>query len=555
MLKSLTINNYALIHKLEMEFGKGLIVVTGETGAGKSIMLGAVNLILGERADTSVIFNKEEKCVIEGKFDITRYNLKSFFEDYDLDYYNNTILRREISPNGRSRAFINDTPVNLKEMKELGEKLLNIHSQHETIILNDSSFQMAIIDSYAKTNDELKEYQHHFRNHNSIIKKLSELKEKERKAKTDQDYFQFQIDELNAAGLKEGEQTILENELKLLNNSEEIKSVFNELINVLDNSDFAVISSMKNILSRISKLKGISEEIDDIINRIDSMLIDIQDISREADRIEEKVEIDHKRVEHLTERLDNIYSLQQKHNVSGINDLLDLLTDFENRISDIASLENETNKLDKALKKSGEDLSNLAASLSEKRRKIIPVIEKEVLGKISQLGMSGAEFKIRYDKLDDFGKDGIDMIVFMFNANRGGELHKISKVASGGELSRLMLSMKSMIAKENLIPTIIFDEIDSGVSGDIAGKVGNILKSMGDFMQVIAITHLPQIAGMGVAHYKVYKEIDETKTYSRIKLLNSKERIDEMAQLISGERITPQAIDAAKELLFTKSKN
>ena len=555
MLKLLTINNYALIHELELEFTDGLTVITGETGAGKSIMLGALSLILGERADTSVIFDKKAKCVIEGKFDVRKYDLKPFFTTNDLDYFDHAILRREMSPNGRSRAFINDTPVNLQEMKDLGEKLLNIHSQNETIILNDSSFQMAIVDSYAKTNNELKEYQLEFKNHKNFIKELSGLKEKERKAKADQDYFQFQIDELNAAGLKDNEQSELENELKLLNNSEEIKSLFNELINILDNTDFAVINSLKNVISGISKLKGINEEIDDIIKRMNSLLIETQDISQEAFSIEEKVVIDHGKLEEVTERLDNIYSLQQKHGVSNNAELIELLSDFEKRISDIVSLENEINKLEKELKKSTQDLKKRAAELSEKRLGVIPQIEKEIIGKISLLGMKGAEFSIKSSTLEDFGKDGIDSILFLFNANRGGELQKISKVASGGELSRLMLAMKSMIAKENLIPTIIFDEIDSGVSGDIAGKVGSILKSMGEFMQVIAITHLPQIAGMGIAHYKVYKEMDEAKTYSRIKLLNSEERIDEMAQLISGERITQQAIDAARELLLTENKN
>lgn len=555
MLNSLTIKNYALIRELEMEFTNGLTVITGETGAGKSIILGAVGLILGERADTSVIFDKGRKCVIEGKFFIRDYGLDEFFETNDLDFYEQSILRREISPNGRSRAFINDTPVNLSEMKELGEKLLNVHSQQETIILNDSSFQMAIVDSFAGTQKKVKDYNLSYRILNARIREYDIFTERANRAKSDQDYYQFQLDELSSLGLEKIDQTGLEEELKLLNNSEEIKAVLFDLCNILEKEDNSVLSTLKTISNRTSKLKGINKEIDSIIDRLDSLCIEVKDISGDAASIENQVEIDQERLEMINEKLDLIYSLQQKHNVSDVNGLIQVFNDFEEKLGSIGKLDDKIERLQREITELDSGLRKTAEDLSEKRRLAIPTIEKEIVNMLGSLGMSGAEFSIQQKVSEELGMDGFDHVTFLFNANRGGELQKVSKVASGGELSRLMLAMKSMIARENLIPTIIFDEIDSGVSGDIAGKVGKILKMMGENIQVIAITHLPQIAGMGNSHYKVYKEMDKSTTYSRIKLLSSDERIDEMAQLISGEKVTQQAIDAAKELLYIENKN
>jgi DNA repair protein RecN (Recombination protein N) len=549
MLKHLTIENYALIEKLEISFTEGLSIITGETGAGKSIILGALSLILGQRADTNVLFDKNRKCMVEGTFSIKEYELQDFFADNELDYEDTALIRREINQQGKSRAFINDTPVNLNQLKELTEKLVDIHSQHKTFELNSNEFQLMIVDNFADNSDKIKDYKKHFTEYHEMLNKLAGLTEKERSAKADYDYFQFQFDELDKAALVAGEQVETENELKTLNNAENIKSGLARAIFALSGSDSNLISGISEITGILNQLSKYSNDIEELSKRILAAGIEFKDIASEAENLAEKIVYDPQRIEELEQRLDMIYRLQQKHRVSTVEELIAIKEDISEKIGSINSIDAQINALKKEAEDAYSKLLDKALKISAKRSSVKEQIEKRITGLLKQLGMPDSVFVIEQERLEVPGLNGTDKIKFLFTANKGSEPAEISRIASGGELSRLMLSIKSVISQRRLLPTIVFDEIDTGVSGDIAVKVGNILQQMAATMQVITITHLPQIAGKAGAHYFVYKKIKENITKTYIRQLSENERITEIANMLSGNKESEAALSTARELL------
>ena len=549
MLQSIYIQNYALINELEIDFNKGLNIITGETGAGKSILLGALSLILGQRADTSVLKDKSKKCFVEAKFQINKYKIKEFFRLNDLDYEDLTTIRREITNNGKSRAFINDTPVNLSVLKELSSNLVDIHSQHENLLLGDDHFQLSLVDSFANHSELLEEYQNKFIDFNKLSSEYNNLLSNADKAKTDLDYLQFQFDQLESAKLVDGEQTELERELEQLNHAEEIKSNLSKSFHLLSGEEISIISNLKQAKNSIESISKYIKEGEELLNRIGSAYIELQDINSDIDIINERIEHDPKRIEFVGERLDNIYSLQQKHKVSTIAGLIEIKEDLEKKIDLINSYDFETDKIKKQLENTKEELLLLANRISKNRNRIIPRIESKVIEMLQLLGIPNAEFKVEQIPTEEFLPTGTEFIRFLFSANKNVVLEELSKVASGGEMSRLMLSIKSLIVETTTLPTIIFDEIDSGTSGEIADKMGVIIKRMSENIQVINITHLPQIASKGDFHYLVYKEDNHETTNTFIKLLTNDERIDEIAKMLSGEALTDAAIQNAKVFL------
>ena len=549
MLSHLYIENYALIDKLEIDFSSGFSVITGETGAGKSIIIGALSLILGQRTDIGVLLDKSSKCVVEGSFNVDKLHLNDFFNSNELDLENPCLLRREIAPNGKSRAFINDTPVNLNQLKELGERLVDIHSQHNTLTLNNSDFQMAVVDNVAGNQELIKEYLIEFKLFQQLNIELQDLKSKEKEANTHRDYLQFLFDELENANLKANEQQEIVSELEIQNNAEEIKTGLYKTIDTLSQSELNVEAQLNELAVHLSKLAIFHPQIKEITERLQSCIIELKDISNEAASLEEKVLFDTKLIEQLTQRLDLIFRLEKKHNVASVAELLEIYQKISDELFDIASFEDKISLLEKNLAIEFDKLKKLSADLSLKREAATPLIEVAVKDILSNLGMSTANLKIILSKTEDFNNSGSNDIVFLFNANKGGELRELSKVISGGELSRLMLAIKSIVSKQNLLPTVIFDEIDNGVSGDIAGKVGLIMKKMSNDMQLIAITHLPQIAAKADIHYFVSKQSDEKITRSLIKQLNANEKVEEIAKMLSNEKVTVSALENARELM------
>ncbi|MCX6305553.1 MAG: DNA repair protein RecN [Bacteroidetes bacterium] len=549
MLLKLSIKNYILIHDLEIDFSEGFSVITGETGAGKSILLGALSLILGQRADSGILLDKSKKCIIEGQFLIRDYHLEGFFVTHDLDFEDTIILRREINQNGKSRAFINDSPVNLILLKELGDKLVNVHSQNSIITLNDSNFQLAVIDSYAGIQAEVSAYRSEFVRLNDLKAQLVEIEEKEAKAAGERDYFQFLLDELSLAQLTPGELQEIEEKLELLTHAGEIKNSLyraNQMISGSEENILALLSEAGHALNSVERYKP---ELKILSERITTNYIDLKDISNELNILEELVFVDPPAIELLTQRLDHLYRLMKKHQVSTVEQLISIKQEIEKRVSDEMGLEEQIIALRKEINTKEADLLLEAGLISGKRQKIVSGFEKEVVGILVKLGIAMARFHIELLKSGSMSKDGIDKVKFLFSANKGIDLKDLSNAASGGELSRLMLAIKSMISQKNLLPTIIFDEIDNGVSGEIAGKVGSILKRMGGNMQVVAITHLPQIAAKGDRHYWVYKSENKQTTTTFIKQLSARERIGEIAKMLSNETITDAAFNTANELL------
>jgi len=549
MLQNLVIENYALIKKLDIGFSQGFSVITGETGAGKSIMLGALSLILGSRADTQVLQDKSMKCIIEGKFSISSYNLESFFEANDLDYEDQTILRREISPAGKSRAFVNDTPVNLPVLKELGDRLVNIHSQHAIVTLNDANFQLAVLDSYVGHEDLVVSYKNQFKQYKKLQTNLEELKSIEQKSKSDFDYFQFQFDELDNANLVVDEQQELEAALEIQTHAEEIKSVLEHAGNAIDEAELNVLDSLnevKNNLARVAKFHG---GLQLLAERINANIIDLKDINAEISNINNEVHFDAGEIEASQMRLDILFRLEQKHHVSSVSELIEIKQQLYDKLDSINSIELEIAKLQRQIDEDFNKLCEAAKRISDSRNESIAAIEFKIVGMLQSLGMPNARFSVMNTQSDEPGIDGFDKVRYFFNANKGSDLNEVAKIASGGELSRLMLSIKSLISGKKLLPTIVFDEIDNGVSGEVAAKVGNILAEMSKGIQLIVITHLPQIAGKGDHHYQVTKETDETQTHSHIKLLNTDERVVEIAKMISGDRVSEVAMQNAKILL------
>lgn len=551
MLKRLLIHNYALIDTLDISFSKELNILTGETGAGKSIILGALSLILGQRIEGKYFFNQQKKCVIEGFFKIDGYSLGDFLSANDLDYEEETILRREISSDGKSRAFINDTPVNLNILKQLGEQLIDIHSQHATLEINDEKFQLLVVDTLAGHQGLLGQYQQTYKDHKQAKAKLANLISESEKAKTDFDYYQFQFDELENAHLIDGEQDQLEQDLAIQTHAEEIKRNLTGANYLLNDHDRSVLTQLKESLQQLQQAGKFNSETDELAQRLNSCIIEIKDISSEAERIEQQTQYNESRSAEINERLNTIYSLQKKHRITTINELLAIRDDFSEKLNSILFADEAISKLESEVKKLENELTVLADNLSASRNEVIPDIEKKITELLTEVGMPNAILRIESSLLPEgqFNSDGRNLIRFMFSANKGQDPAPMNKIASGGELSRLMLSIKSLVSKHTALPTIIFDEIDTGVSGETALKVGTIMERLSESMQVITITHLPQIASKGQAHYKVFKDERGERTLTNINILNKEERIREIATMLSGENPGEFAMQNARELL------
>ena len=549
MLVKLFVQNYALIKDLDVQLENGLTIITGETGAGKSILLGALSLILGTRADTSVLLEKNEKCIVEGTFRIEEYDLSEFFASNELDYEPVTILRREINPAGKSRAFINDTPVTINLLKELGDKLIDIHSQHQTLMLSDNSFQLNVIDSFAGTAKLNSEYRTGYNNYRKLKKEYSDLKEKADRTKADLEYYQFQVNQLEEAKLVPGEQEELEKEQELLSHAEEIKVALSNSSNLFASDGISILSMLREIKTNLDKIKTFIPEGEDISSRADSSYIELNDMAGEIEKLAISIDADPHRLAHVNDRLDNIYSLIQKHRVNNLNELINKKEEIKNLIKSIVTSDDRMTELASILERETDKLKKLSREISDKRNRIIPDVERKITELLKQLGMPNARFKISFSQTGDFTNTGIDHADFLFTANKQVAPENLARIASGGELSRVMLSLKSFLTKNRNLPTIIFDEIDAGVSGEIADKVGQILAGMGEYMQVVNITHLPQVASRGTKHYHVYKDETGDSTITRIKLLSSDERILEVARLLSGSEVTEIAMKNARELL------
>lgn len=552
MLASLSIKNYAIISKLEVQFDPGLCVITGETGAGKSIILGAMGLILGQRADTSVLNNQKGKCVVEGRFalnDTISGQLHAFFDANDLDFENPVILRREITPSGKSRAFINDTPVQLTLMRALGLNLFDIHSQHSNLELGKRHFQLNVVDWYSENGSLLERYSTVYKKYRALLKQRDELAAIAGQSKADLDYFQFQFKQIDELQLKESEQEELENEAEMLSHSEEIKTGLGHVYQLLDGGEFDVLSQLKDAVAQMQKLSSYFPEADSLLSRLNSQYIELQDVAGECERMAETTEHDPSRLEALTERLNLIYSLQQKHRVETVAELLALRDSFDQKIQAAESYDEQLLAVEKEIEQTRHQVAEVADELHEVRMKNIPAISTEIHQYLTQLGMPNARLKIEIRKNDDFGTNGCDDVFILFSANKGVEPEEIHKVASGGELSRLMLAIKTVVAKSKSLPAIIFDEIDTGISGEIAAKMGKILFDMSKYMQVLNITHLPQIASRGTSHYKVYKQETTVGVETGICKLTDNERVEEIAKMLGGDPPQQAAIVNAKELL------
>lgn len=549
MLLKLSVRNYALIRELDIELEKGLTIITGETGAGKSILLGALSLILGSRADTAVLLDKDEKCIVEGTFRIDNYDLKGFFDTNGLDYESVSILRREINPAGKSRAFINDTPVTINLLKEMGERLIDIHSQHQTLMLNDNSFQLGLIDSFAGTVNLRTSYRKAYNGYLKLKKDYADEKDKADKNRADLEYYQFQLKQLDEAKLKKGEQEELEAEQELLSHSEEIRIALCSSAELFSGEGASVLSRLREIKANLLKIRSFLPEGEALFTRTESSLIELDDLASEIDRISNTIEADPGRLTFINDRLDTFYSLMQKHRVSSLNELIARQEELRAMVKSISTADERLAELDKELSSAKNSIVKIAGEMTEKRSSVLPEIEESVTGLLKQLGMPNARFRVMLNRTQDFTPTGTDQADFLFSANRQIAPENLARIASGGELSRVMLSLKSLLTQYNNLPTIIFDEIDSGVSGEVADKVGQILAGMGKYMQVVNITHLPQVASRGSKHYHVYKDDRSDSTFTRVKLLTPEERVMELARLLSGSEVTEAAIRNAKELL------
>lgn len=548
MLTHLFIKNYALIQQLELKPDKELNIITGETGAGKSIMLGAIGLMLGNRADNKALFDTDEKCVIEGNFDVSDYKLKSFFEEEELDYDDTCIIRREISPSGKSRAFINDTPVNLDILKKIGSQLMDIHSQHDTLLLGSNIFQLGIVDNYAGTQKLLQQYRSLYKQYRKKEETYRNLRENASSAKKELDYHSFLLNELTEAKLENGEQERIEEELNLLENAEEVKVKLNAALEYLSNAEFSAIEGIRSAMSSLGQISSLSKNYALLRERTESCLIELKDIVSEMEREEMNVEVDPAKVDQIQERLSTMYSLQQKHQVKTVEELIRLQEELSAKVTKVLNLDEEIEQARLEAEKSYQQMLQTAQRLSGLRIEALPAIEHDLKQLLAELGMPNASVKITHQEVKPVS-DGIDEIHFLFSANKGVKPQELKNVASGGEFSRLMLCVKYILASKTSLPTIIFDEIDTGVSGEIAIKMGKMLEDMAHNHQVIAITHLHQIASRGKAHYFVFKDTTTDRTITRIKRLTQQGRINEIARIIGGEPPSESAIRNAKEFL------
>ncbi|SEB53490.1 DNA replication and repair protein RecN [Tenacibaculum sp. MAR_2009_124] len=549
MLTHLSIHNYALISQLSIDFTTGLSIITGETGAGKSILLGALGLVMGNRADLSSLKNTEKKCVIEAEFALKGYDLNNIFEELDIDYEDDTIIRREILPSGKSRAFVNDTPVRLSVLSALKAQLIDIHSQHQTLELSDEGFQYSILDALAKNSAKMASYKRGLRKYNSIKKALKELQEEAQKSTEQYEYNLHLFNELEEANLQIGEQEKLEEKLDKLNNIEDIKLNLSESLHIVSNDDIGLQSQLNLLENKLQKISSYSSDYETLFSRIMSVKIELDDVVSELESENEKVDFNPSEIEELNDRLQLIYGLQKKHTVGSINELLKIHEDLGKKVAQVEGASDLIQNKEKEIEEVGIKLDDLANVIMNKRNKAIGPLQKQLKYLLTELGMPNAEFLIEVKPSESFNSYGKDQLSFLFSANKGGNFGELKKVASGGELSRIMLSIKNILSKNIKLPTIIFDEIDTGVSGEVSNKIAAIMNDMANHMQVITITHLPQIASQGQQHYKVYKGENNGVTTSNLKLLNYDDRVAEIAEMLSGKDYSESALTHAKELL------
>ncbi|RRD92283.1 DNA repair protein RecN [Bacteroides heparinolyticus] len=550
MLHSLYIQNYALIEQLDINIDSGFSVITGETGAGKSIILGAIGLLLGQRADVKSIRTGASKCVIEARFDISAYGMQPFFEENELEYEAECILRREVSVSGKSRGFINDTPASLVQMKELGEQLIDVHSQHQNLLLNKEGFQLNVLDILSHNDEILCAYQGFYREWKQVQQDLAELVAQAQRDRADEDYIRFQFEQLEEARLVAGEQEELEQEADTLNHAEDIKAGLYRVGQMLHSDEGGLLSGLKECLNTMHGLQSVYPVAGELVERLDSTYIELKDIAQEVAGKEEQIEFNPARLDEVNERLNLIYTLQQKHQVSTVDELLRLTDEYAARLSAITSSDEQIEELKEHCEALYHKVQKQAALLTETRMAAAREVEKQMAARLIPLGMPNVRFRVEMGERKEPGMYGADTVNFLFSANKNGTLQSISSVASGGEIARVMLSVKAMIAGAVKLPTIVFDEIDTGVSGEIADRMADIMQEMGEQnRQVISITHLPQIAARGSAHYKVYKQDNETETNSHIRRLTDEERIEELAHMLSGATLTEAALNNAKALL------
>lgn len=551
MLQSLHIQNYALIESIDIDFFTGFSVITGETGAGKSILLGAIGLLLGQRADIKTIRNGASKCIVEAHFNISSYHLEPFFEMHDLEYdAKECILRRELYASGKSRAFINDTPVSLIQMKELSEKLIDIHSQHQNLLLNQENFQMNILDILTDNNKELKSYQSRYQIYKELCQELNTLKKQAEKSLQDEEYFRFQLKELENAHLTNGEEELLEQEAQTLSHAEDIKLTSYKILQLMEEDENGILTSVKEIIQSLQSLSRMYPPSREWNERLNSCYIELKDLSHEISCTQEEIEFNPNRLDYINNRLNLIYSLQKKHHVSTSNELIELANEYRSKLNDISTFDERIIEIESQITTLHQELLDLAKQLTYRREKTAKYMEIQMVKQLHSLGMPNVSFVVELTPLKEIGPQGIDNVTYLFSANKNSTLQNVASIASGGEIARVMLSIKSLIAGTVNLPTIIFDEIDTGVSGSIAEKMALIMQEMGrNGRQVISITHLPQIAARGANHYKVYKKDTEKGTLSYIQPLNEQERINEIAHMLSGTTLTEAALNNAKALL------
>ena len=555
MLQSIHIQNYALIESLDINFHPGFSVITGETGAGKSIILGAIGLLVGQRADIKAIKTGANKCIVEARFHIASYELESFFEEHDLEYEEGEcILRRELYASGKSRAFINDTPASLAQMKELGEKLIDVHSQHQNLLLNHEDFQLSVLDILAHDEKELQVYKETYSAFKKVSKELSDIQQQAEKNHQDEDYIRFQVEQLEEANLQAGEQETLEQEAETLTHAEEIQSSLYKVDQLMASDEMTLLSVTKDCMQTLQGISRVYAPAQDWIERLNSCYIELKDLAHEIANASEEVEFNPTRLDYVNERLNLIYTLQQKHRVSTVEELIDIAEDYRSKLNAITSYDDRIEELKKQKETIYNKVLEQASVLTTRRLDAAKEIEKQMQAYLVPLGMPNVRFAVELETKKEPDTKGMDSVNFLFSANKNGMLQQVASIASGGEIARVMLSLKAMIAGAVKLPTIIFDEIDTGVSGSIAEKMALIMQEMGQAdRQVISITHLPQIAAKGANHYKVYKEDTETGTNSHIRQLNQEERIHEIANMLSGATLTEAALNNAKALLNNES--
>ena len=549
MITSLSIENFALIEKLDIDFSNGFSIITGETGAGKSILLGALGLVLGKRADLSSLKNKDEKCIVEANFSIGTYGLELFFESNELDYEADTIIRREILPSGKSRAFINDTPVNLQQLQDLSLFLIDVHSQHQTLELSEEDFQFKVLDSIANNKENLRTFESTLKQFREANKDADLKRIEFNSLVKENEYNTFIYNELTSANLSRHELEELEQNYNALSNVESIKENLENLLQLANEDSFGLLKNLKDFKATLQKIVNFSKNYESLSERTNSVLIEFDDVVKEINREAESISNDPKMLETLNNRLQLLYNLLKKHNVTTLDELITVQTELESKVVSVTTLDREITDLDCQIQEYKTQLDTIANKITKSRREVIPFFSKNLIQILNDLGMPNVQFKIEISESDHYQKNGKDKLVFLFSANKGSDFGLLKKVASGGEMSRIMLAVKSILAEYSKLPTIIFDEIDTGVSGEIAIKISEIMNKMSNKMQVFSITHLPQIAAKGTYHFKVFKTILENKALTELKLLSHEERVIEIAEMLSGKAVSDSAINHAKALL------